>query len=256
MRQKMNIWKDDWKDSLKVLGSSATKVLATTASNAVTATREQISQSRRKREIVDRLYPGVIRELAYQRGIRPQPFLGGKPTIDDYKDSIASTLSLKDLIEFANEKKINIRDVLDKISKDEVVKEQRILEKNTNIGDEYKEVARSVRDFQALYNYRKEYLYQAELTQWLKSRFPNTIIELQRGSSRPDIVVNGIAIEVKGPTYNDDLKTIADKLLRYSQWFPKGIIIVLFNVNIYSNLYEEWSRGIKKHYPEIEIIKK
>lgn len=108
-------------------------------------------------------------------------------------------------------------------------------------------------------NYHHEYSYQSELAQWLKSRFSDTNIEIQRGSSRPDIVVKGIAIEIKGPTGENELRTIADKCMRYSQHFKSGIIIVLFDVQVNSRWYVEWVNGIKKtheHLTHIEIIRK
>jgi hypothetical protein len=250
----------NWKDSLKGLGSSAAKALATGAKNVISASQEQIKESNRKRQIVDKIYEGTIKELARQRGLHPEPFLGGRPTIDDYKDSIVSNLSLRELIEFANKKRIDIRDVQDSINQEVVRKERKRLEEDTSLSDEFKEIANCVRDFKPLNNYRREYQYQAELTQWLKSRFPDTNIEVQRGSSRPDIVVKGIGIEVKGPTVDEDLNTIADKLVRYSQWFPKGIIIALFSVNVNPHRYEEWFKGIKNtRFPglaNIEIVKK
>ena len=196
---------------------------------------------------------GLSKSLPVKEARNRRDFFGDSPTIDDYKDSIVSNMSLKELIEFANKKKIDIRDVLDRFSKDEANKEQKKLLENPGVTDEFKEIASCVREFNPLSNYRSEYPYQAELTQWLKSRFPKTDIEVQRGSSRPDIFVNGIAIEVKGPTNIEDLNTIADKLIRYSQWFPKGIIIVLFNVNVYPNRYEEWCKGIKNFPFNVEI---
>jgi hypothetical protein len=248
-----------WKDNIKGLGNFAAKALATGAKNVINATQEQIKESNRKREIVDKMGAGTIKELARQRGIRPEGSFGESPTIDDYKDSLVSEISLKDLIEFAKKKRIDIRDILDSISKDEAKKEQKQLEENTNVSADFKEIANCIREFKPLSNYNNEYPYQAELTQWLKSRFPNTGIEIQRGSSRPDIVVNGVGIEVKGPTFDKDLVTIFDKLGRYPQWFPKGIIIVLFRVNVYPSRYDEWRNSIKNTQfhglTNIEIIR-
>ena len=69
--------------------------------------------------------------------------------------------------------------------------------------------------------------------------------EVQRGSSRPDIVVGDIAIEIKGPTDNQGLITIADKINRYSQHF-EHIIVVLFEVQIFERFYNEWYEGIMR----------
>ncbi len=74
--------------------------------------------------------------------------------------------------------------------------------------NEFKEVVRLIRDFKPFGRYDFEQPYQGELAQWLKGHFKNTQIEVQRGASRPDIVVNGIAIEVKGPTSVEALNII------------------------------------------------
>lgn len=250
----------EFKDNIKRFGGSARKAFAIGAKTVVDAVQETVKDSSRKKKIVGKMYAGTIKELARQKGLHPEPFLGGKPTIDDYKDSILSNMSLSELIAFAGKKRIDIRDVTDSIDEDRAKKEQKKLEEDASSSDEFKEVAKCIRDFKPLKNYRSEYPFQAELTQWLKSRFPDTNIEVQRGSSRPDIVVNGIAIEVKGPTWDEDLVTIADKLMRYSQWFPKGIIIALFSVHVNPHRYEEWFKSIKNTsfygLTNIEIVKK
>ena len=249
----------NWRDRLQGLGSAAAKAITTEAKNVVNATQEQIKESSRKRDIVDKFYPGTIKELAFQRGLHPESFFNDKPSLDDYKDSIVSNMSLNELIEFARKKRIDIRDVTDKIVEETRNKEIKKLEENADLSDEFKNIVRCVREFKPLKNYHREYHFQAELAQWIKSRFPNTNIEEQRGSSRPDIVVNGIAIEVKGSTYDEDLVTIFDKVGRYSQWFPKGIIIALFNVQVNPHRYEEWLKGVKntkfQGLKNIEVVK-
>jgi hypothetical protein len=89
----------------------------------------------------------------------------------------------------------------------------------------------------------------------LSKTFPSARIEEQRGSSRPDIVIDNIAIEIKGPTKSQDLKTIADKCMRYGEHFPDGIIIVLFEVKVNDRYYKEWLEGIKKYFPQVEVIR-
>ena len=81
-------------------------------------------------------------------------------------------------------------------------------------------------------------------------------MQIQRGSSRPDIVVNNIAIEIKGPTSQRDLNSIQSKCMRYSQHFNNKIIIVLFNVQLNQRYYEEWKKGTRKTYPDAIIKKK
>lgn len=87
--------------------------------------------------------------------------------------------------------------------------------------------------------------------------FPSARIEVQKGSSRPDIVIDNIAIEVKGPTTQKELETIASKIVRYSRHFS-GFIAVLFEVRVPDTHYREWKEGIlsTKYTIPVEIIKK
>lgn len=101
----------------------------------------------------------------------------------------------------------------------------------------------------------KKIIYKIELIGHLKSKFPNADIEQQKGSSRPDIVLNDVAIELKGPTRTEQLRTIADKCLRYYQHF-KGLIIVLFEVEVNEPRYEEWEKGMRSTFPSVRIIRK
>jgi hypothetical protein len=135
-------------------------------------------------------------------------------------------------------------------------KERKAMEKKAL----FEEVVKEIKEFTpAKEKLGNEYCYQLNLHGWLKRTFPSTVIEEQKGSSRPDIVIdNTIAIEIKGPTGVEELKTIADKVIRYAQHF-EGIIIVLFEVNVNEQYYQEWFNGIKKlkgSIPNIEVIKK
>jgi hypothetical protein len=77
-------------------------------------------------------------------------------------------------------------------------------------------------------------------------------MEDQRGSSRPDISIGNIAIEVKGPTYRKDLETIANKLLKYPLHFEENMIIVLFDIQ-FGN-YDEWIQAVKRKHPNTVLI--
>jgi len=249
----------NWKEQIKGLGVSAGKGIVRGVSTIASAAQKKVRNAQRKSQILDRMYPGVIRKLAYDKGLKPQAISGGRPTIDDYKRSVILNVPLEELIEFANKKGVPIRDITVKIDREVAELEVKELSKHANISDEFKEVIKSIMDFQPLKNYRSEYPYQAELTQWLRSRFPKTNIEVQRGSSRPDIAISGIAIEIKGPTEYKDLDTIASKCMRYSKYFKRGIIIVLFTVRVKRDYYQEWVERIKethRHLAHIEIIRK
>ncbi len=117
------------------------------------------------------------------------------------------------------------------------------------------QVVEAIEEFKPARRYKNEFPYQVELVGYLKSKFPHADIEQQKGSSRPDIVVGDVAIEVKGPTRTQDLKTIADKCMRYYQHFGE-LVIVLFEMDVYEPRYEEWKRGIKNTFPNVRIIRK
>lgn len=107
---------------------------------------------------------------------------------------------------------------------------------------------------QKTYKNNMERAYQDQLYQWLKHSFPETKFEEQRGSSRPDIIINNIAIELKGPTTREGLDTIASKLLRYQKYFDKRIIFVFFDHQCSDKYFDDWETGVKQKYPEIIII--
>lgn len=98
--------------------------------------------------------------------------------------------------------------------------------------------------------------YQLMLFGYLQRDFPTVQLEEQRGSSRPDLSIGNIGIEIKGPTTYQDLQTIADKLLRYPHWFENGIIITLFQIKVPERFYNEWINGLKINYPNVVIIRK
>ena len=103
---------------------------------------------------------------------------------------------------------------------------------------------------------KREESYHLSLYVWLKKSFPSAKIEEQRGGARPDISIDDIAIEVKGPTKNPDLNSIANKCLIYPQYFPDGLIVVLFAVNVHDRRYNEWLKGMRKSFPDVRVIRK
>jgi len=116
-------------------------------------------------------------------------------------------------------------------------------------------VLRAIYSFKPFKKYGIEILYQTELGGYLKHQFPSTKIETQSGSSRPDIIIDNIAIEVKAPTTSDSLKTIPDKCVRYHQHFSK-IIVIMFEIQVGDRLYNELREGLKVKFPEVTLIKK
>lgn len=119
------------------------------------------------------------------------------------------------------------------------------------------ELINVIKEYRPIKPFRNEILYHTNLYTFLCEKISNEIkFEEQRGSSRPDIVVDNIAIEIKGPTDRGGLITIADKINRYSQFFDH-IIVVLFEVEVFERFYYEWYDGIMKQYEnQVTIIRK
>lgn len=115
------------------------------------------------------------------------------------------------------------------------------------------QVADRIKSFEPSQKWRTEEGYQGELQGWLKSEFPESRVEVRRGSSRPDIVIEGIAIEVKGPTHHKDLQTVADKCIRYRRHF-EDLIVVLFELRVNRRLFKEWNEGMKDQFDDIEVV--
>lgn len=117
------------------------------------------------------------------------------------------------------------------------------------------QIVSEIENFKPARRYYNEFPYQVELVGYLKSKFPHADIEVQKGSSRPDIVIGDVAIEVKGPTRTQDLQTISDKCMRYYQHFGE-LVVVLFETNVYEQRYNEWKKGMENTFPKVKIIRK
>ena len=180
-----------------------------------------------------------------------------KSTFEEMASRIKNHVDLDDIISFAKRNHINIRDILADIYNKKAewkVKEITEIMKEGEVSL-ILEIEKAIIEFKPLRKYDKEIFYQDSLASWLKSKFPETDIEISRGSTRPDIVVEGIAIEVKGPTFEKDLQTISDKCMRYCQYFPQGLICVLFSVYVNNQRYKDWKKGMEKTFPDVKIIR-
>ena len=90
------------------------------------------------------------------------------------------------------------------------------------------------------------------LHQYLSSKFGGKVKFLPRLQSgiKPDIVIDDIAIEVKGPTGANELHDLIQKCALWSNDFRK-IIFVLFAPNYRQETLEQTKSIIKKRFPEI-----
>ncbi len=116
-------------------------------------------------------------------------------------------------------------------------------------------VVKSIKEFKPSKNYASEEGYHAELYGWLKAYFKNAKTEEQIGSSKPDISISNIAIEVKGPTDDNAVNTLPTKCLKYLKHY-NSLIFVLFNPHFSENNFREIAQGIKKFHPGVIIIRK
>lgn len=116
-------------------------------------------------------------------------------------------------------------------------------------------VVESIEKFKPSRNYGNEFGYHTELQGWLKAHFPSAAVEIQTGASRPDIVIDNVAIEIKGPTDNRALDTLTTKCLKYTHYYPH-LAIVLFEPCFSETNYKEIAEGIKRFSTNIKIIRK
>lgn len=175
---------------------------------------------------------------------------------------VQKNLSLDDIKDYARKQRITISDVL-KEEGDLDIERAAILGivptrdgTAEGIDDQFVQtIVAAINKFQPAKAYREESHYQIELNGWLKSQFPAAEIEIQTGYSRPDIVIDNVAIEIKGPTKTRDLNTVMDKCQRYLQNYDH-LIVVLFNVDVPADRYIEWLDGITTHFPDVPVIRK
>lgn len=119
------------------------------------------------------------------------------------------------------------------------------------------ELVKAIDEYQPVKRFKNEELYHTNLHTYLSEKVSVVVsYEKQRGSSRPDLEVGNIAIEVKGPTDDRATQTIADKMLRYLENY-NYIILVLFDVRLTDSRYQDLYNGIIRQYEgQVTIIRK
>jgi len=171
---------------------------------------------------------------------------------------LKNRVALSRIINFAQRNRINISDIL-------AERQKKLQEwKQKKLDDKYKkdkgnfllELEKTIRSYRPFQQYTRELPYHHTLAEMLRNKYPSTEIEKSAGSTRPDIIVRGIAIEVKGPTRKRDLQTIADKCMRYPQHYSRGLICVLFKVETSTQFYKEWLEGMKLSFPDVKVIRR
>lgn len=142
---------------------------------------------------------------------------------------------------FEEKKYQEVKDLTEKIKEVASEKINRVVEK--------------IESFEPEKEYSKERDYQRELRGFLSNTFSSAKTEEAKGSVRPDIVIDNIAIEIKGPTSASDLKSIADKTIRYLQHY-EHLIVVLFDIYATEDHFEDWKGGMEREHPSARIIRK
>lgn len=245
----------NWRKGLKTVGKGIAKATETVAKEA----GKGLKTIHRKDVILNRMSNKQIYSMARHFGIRPQPNMldDSKPTADDYESAIKWKLSLDEIIRYAKRNGIHVRDVETKIDDEQSIASIDDMRKRGLLKEGLMdEVISVIRTFKPFKRYNSEYPYQIELGQFLKQKFPMTEIEKQKGSSRPDIIVGDVAIEVKGPTYKEGLDSILSKCVRYPNHYKGGLIVVLFTPRVTYRYYDDWLAGMKRTFPEVVVIKK
>ena len=227
-----------------------------------------------KNKILRMFYEGTLKQLCREQGIstmekrwttaktrRGTRYNRQYNYYFTYEELIAKSvrrISLSKLMDYAKRKNIPVREI--ELEIDQFYAGKKFIE-NPDISqlnnELYQQILDKIDQFKPLLPfYPNELAYQLDLGRYLLQYFPNAKLEEQRSSARPDIVIDNIAIEIKGPTYEEGLRSIADKCLRYPLYFEKGLIIVLFDVKVTSRYINDWKNGIKNKFPNITIIKK
>lgn len=263
LRRKLSEKDDEGKSIVKKKFFRAVKTAGKELTKGAKAAGREIEKHAknysRKKKIVNRMSDRHVSKMARYFDIRSfdyDPYDGKKyrRKPDDYREIIARNIPIEDVIQYAKKDGVRVDDVIEAMQKDKTKEEMRGYEES-GVTDLIKEIIVTIRDFRPERRHKQEFRYQIELTGFLKKQFPQTRIEERRGSSRPDIVIGNVAIEIKGPTRVKDLDTIASKLARYGRHYPGGVIAVLFSVEVNEKYYKEWESSITESFPNAFIIR-
>ena len=217
------------------------------------ATKEKIDKRNATEEILRRLYPIKLKQLGREKGIRFTTY-----SFEEMISTLKRKLSYEDVVDFAQRNHIQINDITNRINNKQAQRELNRINNDDIDNDLFLQIKKEILAFDPLMpDYPNELPYQIDLARYLKHSFENTKVEKQKGASRPDIVIDNIAIEIKGPTNVNALQTIADKCMRYPSHFQQGFFIVLFKLHhVTQRFYNEWEQNVKNHFPTVEIIRK
>jgi len=269
--------------SSKRLGGLLKKVVVITGKGIVKGVKtiansstKSIQIHRWKDKILRRMDYSLLKGLCHEKGIvtkitrtHVKEDAHGDSYYEDYPyeysfeelvGRIKLRVKLDDIISYAKRNNVNIREIIQDIdNKKSEWQLKEFTEQDESLAQTLLiDVQKAIQEYRPARRYYQEILYQDTLVAHLTARLPerDVKIEKQRGSSRPDIIVDNIAIEIKGPTTQQSIDTIASKCMRYKMHFPGGLIIVLFDVQVNDYFYNEWEKGLKRTFPDVIVIKK
>ena len=218
-------------------------------------TTKKIQIIRWKEQILRRMTFKLLKILCHENHISTE-----SATFNELVAKVKLYVKLDKIISFAKRNQVNIRDIIQDI--DTKKSEWQIKELTEEDIEQSQslltEIQKSILEFIPLRKYFEEILYQDTLATHLRTKLSGSevVIERQKGSSRPDIVVDNIAIEIKGPTNRQALDSVPSKCMRYKNHFPGGLIVVLFDVQVNDYYYNEWETSLKRTYPDVIVIRK
>ena len=261
-----------WKSSFKKIG----KGIADVTKKLIDKSKQTLQIQRWKEQILRRMDYSLLKSLCREKNIatkitkteikenkdggfyyKDYPYTY---TYDELVGRLKLRVKLDEIISFAKRNHINIRDIIQNI---ETTKSQWQLKEFTEEDHEeahqlLTDIQKAIHEYTPQRRYYQEILYQDTLATHLSVKLPgrDVRIERQKGSSRPDIVIDNVAIEIKGPTDQRGLDSVPSKCMRYKMHFPGGLIVVLFDVQTTDYYYDEWLKGIKRTHPNVIVIRK
>lgn len=233
--------------------SKASQGIVKASSTIAESTRKVMETSSCKLDILRRMETNHLYQLAKEKGVRFKS--------NDFEvmvKTLKRKVKLDYIIAFCERNQFEIQDILDLHDKRKAKRELKRMDKEGFDKSLFFNVKKEIMKFEPLMpNYPNELPFHVDLARYLKNVFPDLKVEVRKGSSRPDIVIESIAIEVKGPTGSRELDSVSTKCFKYPQHFDQGLIVVLFKIKgVTTNYLNEWKKGLTDKFPRIEVIKK
>lgn len=222
-------------------------------------TEENGNRSWRRQKNFDEFVTSILEKILGEPPDYLLDYVGRKNPVllRDFKQPIEQILNTDNDIEKHIGEREEIKEKIKKAKTaeemDRIINERKGREPETGLSDL---IVQEIKRFKFKVPANQEAHYQYALWGWLKNSFPNVELEQQSGSSRPDIIIENVAIEIKGPTIMEGLQSCPDKAMRYEQHFDK-VIFVLFDLDPFAErYYKEWLTGLENRFPNVTVIRK